>query len=75
MRKSVDEGVSLMATDQHSGYARPGRQYPHQTVDHERAEYVRGNVHTANPDSFWSLLKRDTIGTYHNVSRPACRCT
>lgn len=69
VRKTVDEGVSLVATDQHSGYARLGRQYPHQTVNHDRGEYVRGNVHTSNLDSFWSLLKRGIVGTYHNVSK------
>ena len=30
---------------------------------------MRGNVHTANLDSFWSLLKRGVMGTFHNVSK------
>lgn len=30
---------------------------------------MRGNVHTANLDSFWSLLKRGVVGTYHKVSK------
>jgi len=30
---------------------------------------VRGNVHTNNFESFWSLLKRVVMGTYHNVSK------
>jgi len=30
---------------------------------------VRGEVHTQYIDSFWSLLKRGIIGTYHNVSK------
>jgi hypothetical protein len=29
-----------------------------------QGEYVRGEVHTANLDSFWALLKRGVIGTY-----------
>src|SRR5437879_13589728 len=32
-------------------------------------EYVRGNVHTANIDSFWSLLKRGIVGSFHKVSK------
>jgi transposase-like protein len=32
-------------------------------------EYVRGEVHTNNIESFWSLLKRGVVGTYHNVSK------
>lgn len=35
----------------------------------ERPEYVRGEVHTANLDSFWALLKRGIMGTYHHVSK------
>lgn len=69
VRKAVSESVSLVATDEHTGYARLKRQFPHQTVNHAAGEYVRGNVHTANLDSFWSLLKRGVIGTYHQVSK------
>jgi transposase-like protein len=38
-------------------------------VSHSTGEYVRGSVHTDNLDSFWSLLKRGIIGTYHKVSK------
>jgi ISXO2-like transposase domain len=30
--------------------------------------YVRGEVHTNSIESFWALLKRSVIGTFHNVS-------
>jgi len=43
--------------------------FPHEAVDHSRGEYVRGSVHTANLDSFWSLLKRGIMGSYHKVSK------
>jgi transposase-like protein len=33
-----------------------------------RSDYVRGEVHTNSIESFWSLLKRGVVGTYHNVS-------
>jgi transposase-like protein len=38
-------------------------------VTHSRKEYVRGNIHTNNIDSFWSLLKRGIVGNYHKVSK------
>ena len=41
-------------------------------MNHSRDEYVRegihGVVHTANLDSFWSLVKRGIMGSYHKVS-------
>jgi transposase-like protein len=43
--------------------------YRHRTVNHSRAEYVRGQVHTQSIESFWSLLKRGIIGNYHKVSK------
>ncbi len=69
VRRTISDQVSLVATDQHQGYSRLNREFPHQSVNHARGEYVRGNVHTANLDSFWSLLKRGVMGTFHNVSK------
>jgi transposase-like protein len=69
VRKTVSEDVSLVATDEWIGYKHLAERYPHETVSHCRGEYVRGNVHTANLDSFWSLLKRGVMGTFHKVSK------
>jgi transposase-like protein len=70
VRKVVSDKVSLVATDEHSGYRLLENQgYKHETVRHSQGEYVRGEVHTQNIDSFWSLLKRGIVGTYHNVSK------
>ncbi|MGH7183089.1 MAG: IS1595 family transposase [Nitrospiraceae bacterium] len=69
VRQTVSEGVSLVATDEHSGYKRLNRTFPHEIVNHSKKEYVRGNVHTNNIEAFWSLLKRGVIGTFHNVSK------
>ncbi len=65
--ETVADKVSLVAHDDASGY-RHLRQ-THASVRHSRGEYVRGNVHTANIDSFWSLLKRGIMGNFHQVSR------
>jgi hypothetical protein len=70
VKRAVSERVSLVATDEHKGYARLRLLgLPHETVNHAHGEYVRGSVHTANLDSFWSLLKRGIVGTFHKVSR------
>jgi transposase-like protein len=69
VRKTVSDKVDLVATDEHSGYRYLGWVMPHDVISHSKGEYVRGNVHTQNIESFWSLLKRGIIGTYHNVSK------
>jgi transposase-like protein len=69
VRQTVADNVSLVATDEHSGYRLLSPTYPHQAVRHGKGEYVRGEVHTNNIESFWSLLKRGVVGTYHNVSK------
>ncbi|HYC54165.1 MAG TPA: IS1595 family transposase [Candidatus Binatia bacterium] len=72
--ETVSERVSLLATDEHSGYAKLGSKgYKHEAVTHSGGEYVRkgvyGVVHTANLDSFWALLKRGIVGSFHHVSK------
>jgi transposase-like protein len=69
VRKTISSDVSLVATDESTAYETLAAQgYPHETVKHADREFVRGNVHTANLDSFWSLLKRGIVGTFHKVS-------
>ena len=69
VRQAVSTKVSLVATDEAHGYKDLRGNYPHEAVNHGTHEYVRGNVHTANIDSFWSLLKRGVMGTYHHMSK------
>lgn len=40
----------------------------HETVNHYREEWVRGNVHTQTIENVWSLFKRSIIGSYHQLS-------
>jgi transposase-like protein/IS1 family transposase len=70
VRETVSDNVSLVATDDHAAYrSLRSKGYPHESVDHSKGEYVRGVVHTAHLDSFWSLLKRGIMGNYHHVSK------
>jgi transposase-like protein len=69
VEQTVSDKVSLIATDEWGGYTDLKHFYPHQVVNHKAREYVRGNVHTNNIESFWSLLKRGVVGTYHKVSK------
>jgi transposase-like protein len=69
VRKTVSDKVELVATDEARGYGALKDSYPHDTVTHSAGEYVRGKVHTQNIDSFWALLKRGIVGSFHHVSK------
>ncbi len=57
---------AVVITDEHPSY--DGIDREHETVQHSIREYVRGKAHTNGIESFWSMLKRGYIGTYHWMS-------
>ncbi len=70
VRKTVSPNVSLVATDETFRYRNLKRLgFPHDFVTHRNEEYVRGKVHTQSIESFWSLLRRGIMGSYHKVSK------
>lgn len=69
VRKVIADKVELVATDENQEYNHLGRNVPHEAVNNSHGEYVRGRVHTNNIESFWALMKRGIIETYHNVSK------
>ena len=42
--------------------------FTHETVNHSASQYVRGQAHTNGIESFWSMLKRGIVGTFHHLS-------
>lgn len=68
IQDNADKDARIM-TDGYAGYKKVGEVYDHQTVDHSAGEYVRGIVHTNTAESWFSLLKRGVVGTFHHVSR------
>ncbi|VTZ26406.1 transposase [Methylocella tundrae] len=69
VREAISTKVSLLCTDQFTGYRPLDKKYPHATVDHARGQYVIGAVHTQTIEGFWSILKRGMVGTFHKVSK------
>jgi transposase-like protein/IS1 family transposase len=67
--EAVSDKVSLLCTDNWTGYTRLGKRYPHGVVDHLRGEYVVGTIHTQTIEGFWSIFKCGVMGTFHNVSK------
>ncbi len=55
-------------TDEHAGYKSVGKIRKHESVNHIKEEWVRGNVHTNSIENYWSLFKRGLIGSFHQVS-------
>jgi hypothetical protein len=45
-----------------------GKFAQHSMVNHTLNEYVRGEASTNTVESYFSILKRGVIGTYHHVS-------
>jgi transposase-like protein len=64
--RGIELGKSRLMTDAYSLYNNIEKMLPHEVIRHE-SEYVRGEVHTQNIESFWAVLKRGLIGTYHHV--------
>ena len=65
---AVSGNVRSLSTDEHSGYRRLGKKFPHGTVRHGKGEYVSGQFHTQTIDGYWSQLKRQIIGIHRWVS-------
>ena len=63
--ETVNPSASVY-TDDASAYA--GMPFHHATVMHSAHEYVKGDVHTNGIESFWSMLKRAHMGTFHKLS-------
>ncbi len=58
-------GDARIYTDEHSGYE---GLLNHEVVKHSAKEYVKGQAHTQGIESFWAMLKRGYMGTYHKMS-------
>jgi IS1 family transposase/transposase-like protein len=67
--EAVSHKVSLLCTDQWTGYKGLDKDFPHATVDHARGQYVIGAIHTQTIEGFWSIFKRGVVGTFHKMSR------
>lgn len=63
----LQPGTKVM-TDGAGQYRHVNRDFPHQSVNHEAGEYVRGEAHTNTIEGYFSIMKRGINGVYHHVS-------
>ena len=65
---NVVQGTRI-ATDEGGAFKKLREEgFRHGTVNHSAKQYVRGDVHTNNIESFWSRLKASINGTHIHVS-------
>lgn len=65
----VDKSAHLMTDELHS-YKRIGKGYAsHESVNHGRHEYARGDVHNNTAESFGAILERAKQGVFHYISQ------
>ncbi len=62
------ETGTVVYTDDAGAYTGLAPDFGHEAVKHSVGEYVRDQAHTNGIESFWSMLKRGYVGTYHKIS-------
>ncbi len=59
---------SRLVTDGAQYYKFPTMVAKHESVDHVKREYVRGDVHTNTLEGYFSVFKRGIVGVFQHVS-------
>jgi transposase-like protein len=70
IRENVDRSSKIMTDEWHS-YRGIGKEYEggHEVVTHSAGEYARGDAYTNTVESYFSLLKRGVVGSFHHISK------
>ena len=64
VQENIQPGATVYTDDATAYEGFPNRE----SVKHSLYEYVRGPIHTNGVESFWSMLKRAHMGTFHRLS-------
>ena len=69
MKENVDINSKIMS-DESNYYNTAGVHFKggHESVNHSKWEFARGDANNNTAESFFALLKRGIYGTFHNVS-------
>ena len=68
LKAQVSKSARLM-TDEANFYKKTGKHFvSHESVNHSKEEYARGDVTTNTAESSFAILKRGLVGTFHSVS-------
>ncbi|MFI5333512.1 MAG: IS1595 family transposase [Candidatus Babeliales bacterium] len=61
-------GNATVMTDEYAAYKSLGKTFNHESINHSKEEWARGNVNTNHVENAWSLFKRSLVGSYHQIS-------
>jgi transposase-like protein len=68
LEKEVEPDAHLMS-DEWKAFVAVGQSFAaHDTVQHSRCEYVRGDVHANSAEGFNSRVQRTVAGVFHHIS-------
>ncbi len=67
VKKYVDMPDSILLTDEYRSYNRFDSIMKHIEIDHNTLYSYKG-INTNSIESFWAIVKRGILGTYHHVS-------
>jgi len=70
IRENVDRSATIM-TDEWPAYRAIGTEFAggHKAVNHGQGEYARGDAHVNTAESYFALLKRGVMGSFHHISK------
>jgi len=72
LEKAIRDNVApgaILHTDELAAYARVGKSYLHERVNHSKGEYSRRGITTNGIESVFAVLKRGLHGVYHHASK------
>jgi len=67
VRRHVHPDAQMVIADEFPSYNALALDYRRDRINHQIA-YVQGLIHTNSIESFWNILRRGVIGSYHKVS-------
>lgn len=70
IKELVNKDATIM-TDEWKSYTGIGKDFKggHKVVNHGIGQYVNGDANTNTAESYFALLKRGVMGTFHHVSK------
>ncbi|MBI3895450.1 MAG: IS1595 family transposase [Acidobacteria bacterium] len=68
IRERIEPSATVFS-DEYPAYKSVAKSHKrHDAVNHTAEEWVRGEVHTNNIESAWSLFNRSIVGAFHKIS-------